>query len=100
MKDQKCPLCGEGTLKQKIKDKTFQYKGSTITIPDYITYECGSCGEAIVDNTSLKESGKLLKDFKCKVDGLLSGAQIKAIRKKLGLTQEGVYDTKNSNRRQ
>ena len=40
----------------------------------------------------MKKSGRLLKDFQRTVDGLLSGVQIKAIRKKLGLTQEGLAE--------
>ena len=88
MKHQKCPICGVGTLKKKVGGETFEYKGMPITIPDYITYKCDECGEAIVDKTTLKESGKILKDLQRKVDGLLTGEEIKRIRKKLNLTQE------------
>lgn len=92
MKAQKCPICGAGKLEKKVGPETFEYKGESITIPDYVTYECAECGEAIVDNASLKESGKKLKDFQRQVDGLLTGAQIKAIRAKLGLTQEELAE--------
>jgi HTH-type transcriptional regulator/antitoxin MqsA len=92
MEAQKCPVCGAGKLKKQNGAETFEYKGKRITIPNYVTYECAGCGEAIVDNASLKESGKKLKDFQREVDGLLTGAQIKAIRVKLGLTQEQLAD--------
>jgi len=92
MKMQKCPICGTGILKKRIGEETFEYKGESITIPNYVTYECAECGEAIVDNEALKTSGKILKDFQRKVDGLLTGSQIKAIREKLGLTQEQLAD--------
>lgn len=92
MEAQKCPICGAGKLKKKIGAETFEYKGKSITIPNYVTYECATCGEAIVDNASLKESGKKLKDFQREVDGLLTGVQIKTIRAKLGLTQEQLAD--------
>lgn len=92
MKAQKCPVCGTGTLKKKIGTQTFEYKGENTTIPNYVTYACTKCDEAIVDNTTLKESGKILKDFQRKVDGLLTGQQIKAIRIKLGLTQDQLAD--------
>jgi len=88
MKAQKCSICGAGFLTKKVEDETFEYKGKTKKIPNYVTYECSECGEAIVDSTTLKESGKILKDFQREVDGLLTGQQIKAIRIKLGLTQE------------
>jgi len=92
MEAQKCPICGAGKLKKKNGPETFEYKGESITIPDYVTYVCAECGEAIVDNSSLKESGKKLKDFRRKVDGLLTGPQIKTVRAKLGLTQEELAE--------
>lgn len=87
MTAQKCPICGVGSLKKEVKTEVFEYKGETKEVPNYITWACSECGEAIVDNKSLKESGKKLKDFKREVDGLLTGAQIKDIRTKIGLTQ-------------
>lgn len=87
MKSQKCPICGAGPLQKIIKMETFNYKGSSKDIPNYMTWSCPSCGEEIVAKESLKESGKVLKDFQREVDGLLTGPQIKSIRMKLGLTQ-------------
>lgn len=87
MKAQKCPICGAGSLKKEVKTETFTYKGENKDIPDYITWACSECGEAIVDNESLKASGKMLKDFQREIDGLLTGQQIKNVRTKLGLTQ-------------
>ncbi|MBI1811807.1 MAG: type II toxin-antitoxin system MqsA family antitoxin [Nitrospirae bacterium] len=74
-----CPICG-GNLSGKVTDETFTYKGKTKTIPDYVTYACIQCGESIVDPKTLKESGKILKDFQREVDGLLTGIEIKKIR--------------------
>ena len=88
MEAQKCPICGAGVLTKKIGTETFEYKGNTTIVSNYITYECAVCGEAVVDHETLKESGKILKDFQRKVDGRLTGTQIKAIRAKLTLTQE------------
>ena len=87
MKAQKCPICGAGSLKKEVKTETFTYKGESKDIPNYITWSCAECGEAILDNESLKASGKMLKDFQREVDGLLTGQQIKNVRTKLGLTQ-------------
>jgi HTH-type transcriptional regulator/antitoxin MqsA len=80
MKARKCPICGAGKLKKKVGTESFEYKGETKTIPNYVTYACNECGEAIVDSATLKESGKMLKDFQREVDGLLAGQSIKAIR--------------------
>jgi len=92
MKLQNCPICGAGQLEKKIEEEIFQYKGESLTIPNYVTYTCAECGESIVDNATLKESGRKLKDFQREVDGLLTGTQIKAIRLKLSLTQEQLAD--------
>ena len=92
MKAKKCSICGAGSLKKKVGTEVFEYKGETKTIPNYTTYACNECGEAIVDSATLKKSGKILKDFQREVDGLLTGQQIKTIRMKLGLTQEQLAD--------
>jgi HTH-type transcriptional regulator/antitoxin MqsA len=92
MKAQKCPICGVGVMEKKIGTELFEYKGETLPIPNYVTYVCNKCEEAIVDNVILRESGKKLKDFQRKVDGLLTGEKIKTIRLKLGLTQEQLAD--------
>ena len=68
----KCPVCGAGKLKKKVGTESFEYKGETKTIPNYVTYVCSECGEAIVDSTTLKESGKMLKDFKLKMNVALN----------------------------
>ncbi len=92
MKTETCPICGTGTLGKQVKNKVFEYKGESITIPGYVTYNCDVCGDAIVDNGTLRESGKILKDFKRRVDGLLTAEGIKSIRKKLNLTQEEMAE--------
>ena len=62
MKTKNCPICGTGKLKKKVGTESFEYKGETLTIPDYVTFLCKECGETIVDSVTLKESGKKLKD--------------------------------------
>ena len=87
-----CPVCGAGALEQKVVEEVFTYKGQTLTVPDYVVYECASCGEAVVNPASSQRASKLLKDFGRSVDGLLIAADIKRIRKKLGYTQEQMAE--------
>ena len=83
-----CPICGGSKLERKEVTETFEYKGQSFEYPNYVVYACGSCGEEIVDSKCLKESGRKIRDFYRKVDGLLTSYEIKRIRKfKLGLTQ-------------
>ena len=92
MKGNTCPVCGKGPLKKEVIEEKFAYKGETITIPDYVISKCDLCNETIVDKGTLKSSAKLLKNFKCKVDGLLTGEEIREIRRKLGFTQEQMSE--------
>ena len=84
----RCPICGDGTLEKSIIEETFEYKGQTITIPDYVVFRCDTCEESIVDNDTLKASEKPIRDFHRRVDGLLTSDEIKKIRKSFGFTQE------------
>jgi len=63
MKEQKCPICGAGVLKKKVEKELFEYKGKTLSVPDYIVYACDECGEAVVDQETLRKSGELLKKY-------------------------------------
>jgi len=87
-----CPVCGAGTLESNTVEEHFTYKGNSLTVSDYVVYECGACGEALVDPASSKKATKLLKDFSREVDGLLSATEIKRIRKNLGMTQEQMAE--------
>jgi len=69
----KCPICRKGKLTRKEIEEVFTYKGYHIAIPDYTIYECDTCGEAIVGRNTLKESGKILKEFKKYVDSMKGG---------------------------
>ena len=84
-----CPICGQVGLQKKVITETFEYKGKKFDYPNYIVYECKSCGESIVDRKTLKESGRSIRDFYRRVDGLLVAEEIYRIRKfKLCLTQD------------
>jgi HTH-type transcriptional regulator/antitoxin MqsA len=84
-----CQICGGSKLEHKEVTETFEYKGQSFEYPNYVVYACESCGEEIVDSKCLKESGRKIRDFYRKVDGLLTSDEIKRIRKfKLGLTQD------------
>lgn len=84
-----CPICGHADVRKKVGIETFEYKGKKFDCPNYITYECQSCGEEIVDKKTLKESGRTIRDFYRQVDGLLTSQEIRRIREtKLCLTQD------------
>lgn len=84
-----CPVCEEGTLTSSKIIATFEYKGNSLDIPDYLIWECGECKERFVDHKTSKEGGRKVRDFHRMVDGLLTANEIKRIRKfKLCLSQD------------
>ncbi len=66
----KCPICGKGNLIRKVVKESFEYKGKTKVIPDYVIHSCSDCGEEIVDKKTLAKTGKVLNEFKRSVEGL------------------------------
>jgi len=92
MENTNCPICDAGGLKREVIEETFTYKEKSIKVPDYVVYRCAECGEGIVDKDTLKKTWKVLGDFYREVDGLLTGPQIKRIRKKLEFTQEQMAE--------
>jgi len=88
-----CPLCGNNGLRRNVVTETFEYKGETFDYPNYVIYKCPRCKEAVVDKKSLKESGRAIRDFYRKVDGLLTSDEIYRIRKlRLCLTQDDASE--------
>jgi HTH-type transcriptional regulator/antitoxin MqsA len=84
-----CPVCGTGTLTRKEITATFEYKGQSFDIPNYVIWECSACEERLVSSKDSKANGRLIRDFYRKVDGLLTADEIRRIRKfKLCKTQD------------
>ncbi len=71
---QECPICGLGNLKRKVVDETFEYKGRTLVVPDYIIFQCAVCEESLVDRKSAASSQKTLKEFFHRVDQTMDQA--------------------------
>ena len=81
-----CPIC-DGTLKREDKVVVYSYKDHTKEILQSGDY-CIECKEGFLSPKDLKVSQKAIADFKREVDHLLTTDEVRAIRKKLKLTQE------------
>jgi HTH-type transcriptional regulator/antitoxin MqsA len=66
---------------------TIAYKG-VAAIFDMPGWYCEESGESIHSGDDLKVSDRELAKLKAKVEGLLSPAEIRRLRKKLGLSQK------------
>lgn len=81
-----CPIC-HGKLEQKTEDIVYEYKDKSVTISQPAEY-CLSCEESFLSADDIKATKRDIVDFKRSVDHLLKTEEIKAIRKKLNLTQQ------------
>ncbi|WP_411360134.1 type II toxin-antitoxin system MqsA family antitoxin [Pseudidiomarina sp. YC-516-91] len=82
-----CDLCGEGTLEEKQGVNTVTYKSVTRELStDYC--ECDTCGVEMTLPQQTRDNKRRMVAFKKEVDGLLTGAEVKALRERLSLKQK------------
>ena len=82
-----CPTCDAGKLSKETITEEFEYKNKKLSIPNYIIFVCNHCEEEFVSRKTIRATEKELTDFRRQVDGLLTSAEIKVIRKRIGKTQ-------------
>jgi HTH-type transcriptional regulator/antitoxin MqsA len=82
-----CPLCGEGHITPRTESLQTEYHGQQGTVT--LRYaECDACGSEITGDADGRANKRAVMAFRKSVDGLLAGAEIRALREKLGITQE------------
>ena len=82
-----CPLCGEGHITPRTESMQTDYRGTQGTVT--LRYaECDACGSEITGDADGRANKRAVLAFRKSVDGLLTGAEIRALREKLGITQE------------
>ncbi len=67
--------------------ETYGYKGQQFSLNDSEYSVCRECGFDVVLPRQKRRNEARIRDEHRRIDGLLTGPQIKAIRKRLGLTQ-------------
>ncbi|ELY3856772.1 type II toxin-antitoxin system MqsA family antitoxin [Providencia rettgeri] len=87
MKKEICPVCGMGHLSSTVESVEFEYK--TIKKALNTKYSiCDECGSEIATADDAKFNKRSVTAFHKQVDGLLTGKELKEIRKELGITQQ------------
>jgi HTH-type transcriptional regulator/antitoxin MqsA len=81
-----CPICEEGNLTHIVDNDMAEYKGQQAEIALHYS-ECDACGSEQANAVDVRNNKRAMQAFKKKVDGLLTGIEIKLIRKKYGLKQ-------------
>jgi len=93
MNDTRCPICGNGTLKQEISEFRSDFvddqgRKHDVIVPDVIKFRCDSCGEYILD----PESESRISAAQRAEMGLLSASDLQNFRNRLGKSQESMSD--------
>lgn len=81
-----CPICGEGRLHTLALTNAVEYKGQHASIPLLMT-ECDACGSEQAGQEEARANKRAMMAFRKQVDGLLSGAEIRALRDQLEISQ-------------
>lgn len=82
-----CPICGEGHVTDQVDQFESEYKGQKAMLP--LHYQlCDTCHSDFAGSKESKLNKRAIMAFRKSVDGLLTGAEIVALRKQYGLTQD------------
>jgi HTH-type transcriptional regulator/antitoxin MqsA len=78
-------------MRRDVRPMTLEYKGQSVTFPMPGWY-CDTSEESIHTGEDMKVSDRMLNRLKARGEGLLEPADIRRIRKKLGLNQVEAGD--------
>ena len=83
-----CPMCQTpNPWEARHSTETYGYKGQQFSLSDSEYSVCRECGFDVVLPRQKRQNEARIRDEHRRIDGLLTGPQIKAIRRRLGLTQ-------------
>ena len=83
-----CPMCATpNPWEAKCSNETYQYKGQKFSLSNTEYSVCRECGFDVVLPKQKRRNEARVRDEHRRIDGLLTGQQIKAIRERLGLSQ-------------
>ena len=85
--DRPCTTCGKGVLRPRVDKEPAEHNGQTGDVDMHYSV-CDVCGIDLANGDQVNLNTKKMVIFCKKVDGHLSGTEIKAIRKKLGLSKK------------
>ncbi|MBA8870139.1 MULTISPECIES: type II toxin-antitoxin system MqsA family antitoxin [Pantoea] len=74
-----CPVCEQGILAPEQDQNPVTYKGITKVLPMRLSV-CSCCGSETATTADLRENKRIANEFKKKVDGLLTGCELRHLR--------------------
>lgn len=81
-----CPICGEGHVTPGCDMVAHEYHGQSKLLPLYFT-TCDTCTSESAGLEESRANKRAVLAFRKEVDGLLTGAEIRALRDKFNITQ-------------
>jgi HTH-type transcriptional regulator/antitoxin MqsA len=82
-----CSICGEGRVTDHVDQVEAEYNGHKGNVP--LHYQlCDACMSDSAGAVQMRANKRGMIAFRKQVDGLLSGAEILALRKRYGLNQQ------------
>lgn len=85
-----CPVCEEGQLSLHRSSRILTYRGQPLRVDDLEHSECALCGADPVLQDQIKRNHRKVVDAKRRMDGLLTGDEVRAVRERLGLSQKAA----------
>jgi HTH-type transcriptional regulator / antitoxin MqsA len=82
-----CPICGEGHVAAHVDQVESEYKGRRAMVPLHYKV-CDTCKSDFAGALESRLNKRAVLAFRKSVDGLLTGAEIRALRDKYKLTQD------------
>ena len=86
MTDQVCPICEEGRLQRQHDRVAVEHMGHKGVITNQYSI-CDTCGSEQADVIDVRENKRAMIAFKKQAQGLLTGQQVREMRKNWGLNQ-------------
>jgi len=86
--DPNCPLCGSFAWEATQHDVTYCYKGEEFALSGIEYSLCKECGFDLVLPDQSRRNESRIRDKHRGIDGLLTGSEIREIRKSFSLSQQ------------
>ena len=82
-----CPICGAGQVSDHVEQVLAEYKGHRGQVPSRYQL-CDACGSDFAGAVEMRANKRAVMAFRKQLDGLLSGAEITALRGRYKLNQK------------
>lgn len=84
-----CEICGEGTLREVVGQEEVSVSGIVRQAPCFFSV-CESCGSEQAGAEQVRRNKRAVIRLKKEIAGLLSGDEVREVRRRLGLSQRAA----------